>query len=127
MNVSSIQKHNYRKGGKVKRFILVLSVLGLVLLVAGCSVTKTYFHSTGTGATAFCWEVVTANADTQNALGIAGYTEGTCSANGFATTHYCALSGGTGSNAYTINEYWPASLSAADAQSACTLAGGTYH
>ncbi len=110
----------------MKRFIPVLMVVAAVILVAGCSVPKTYYWTQASSG--FCAEVMTADRDLQNALTSTGfYKEGTCSANGYGSAHYCSIASMTGSISYTINYYWSSATPASDVQSFCTALNGTYH
>jgi hypothetical protein len=112
----------------MKRVLGLLVVLAVVLLVAGCAQNKTYYLTAGGTVNGYCEEVSSNNTNIQNALTLAGYTLGTCASQGFSTSgHTCAFSFGSGTTSYDITEYWGSSVPSSTIQSACTLAGGTYH
>jgi hypothetical protein len=112
----------------MKRALGLLVMAALVLLVAGCAVEKTYYYTMGGTVNGFCEEVITNNADIQNALSASLFVEGTCAAQGFSTSgNTCTFSAGTGSTTYDIVEYWGSAVVPTYIQSACTMVGGTYH
>ncbi len=112
----------------MKRVVGLLVVLAVVMLLGGCAIDKVYYLTLGGTVNGYCEEVSTNNATIENELTLAGYTLGTCSSQGFNTSgHSCAFSFGSGSTSYDVTEYWGSSYSASTIQSACSLAGGTYH
>jgi hypothetical protein len=112
----------------MKRVLLVLVIAAVLLFAGGCSFLKTYYYAFGDAATGFCEQVTTNDGATQSDLVTGGFTEGTCSANGFATSHYCTTTSTTyGSGSVSISIYWGTSISPTDIQTACTSSGWTYH
>ncbi|MGA2973985.1 MAG: hypothetical protein ABSF77_01605 [Spirochaetia bacterium] len=115
------------KGEKMKRTLGLLVVLAAVLLIAGCSLEKTYYYAVSVGSGyGFCEEVTTNDSNVQDSLTTEGFTAGTCASQGYSGT-YCEFTGtSTGGKTYTIDEYFEGTYytSSVIAQ-ACTTAGGT--
>ena len=109
----------------MKRVICVLVAIAAVLFVGGCAFEKTYYYAVSFGGLSFCEEVVTNDTSISDSITTSGFKEGTCAANGYGSTHYCSISGSTGTKTYTINEYYSSSLTDLSTfQAACT---GTWH
>lgn len=111
----------------MKRLVLISLVVAVVLLVAGCAFNKSYYYVFGDASTGMCEQVTTNDSDIQNIVTTAGYSLGTCAAQGFGGSHYCTFSAGSGTTAYDVSIYWGTSFTATDIESACTGAGWTYH
>jgi hypothetical protein len=111
----------------MKRAVLIVLAAAIVLLFAGCAFEKTYHFVSGDTITGMCEQVTTNNSDIQNSLVMAGYTEGTCAAQGFGEAHYCTYTTGSGATSYEIAIYWGSDYDPAAIESACTTSGWTYH
>ncbi len=109
----------------MKRLIGLLVVLAVVLLVGGCSFSKTYYYAYGGTVNGYCQEVSTNNSTIESIVTLGGYTLGTCASQGF-TGHSCSFSYGAGTTAYDVTEYWGSAVTPSTMQSDCAAEGGTY-
>ncbi len=105
----------------MKKLLVVMIIMAVAtLVVVGCTATKTYSYST----TGVCVEVVTADKDVQNACVTAGYSEGACPTENQLGTcvGYVEIEG----QSFDATMY-EAIGTAAAAEAACNLMGGTWN
>lgn len=112
----------------MKRALRVLIIAAIVVFAVGCSFPKTYYFVFGDASTGFCEQVTTSDSTAQSDLVTGGFADGTCSAHGFATSHYCTTTSTSyGSGSISISIYWGTSFLPADIQAECSSSGWTYH
>jgi hypothetical protein len=112
----------------MKRALFIVLVLAAVLVVSGCSFSKTYYIAFTTAGLGYCQEVSTNDSNLQQDLESSGYTEGTCSGAGYSG-QTCSLSGLYSGKSYTITQYFQGDWAAAygSIEAYCESSGWTYN
>jgi hypothetical protein len=114
--------------GFMKKALLIVCALAAVLLIAGCSFSKSYYYGVSAGGYSYCQQVDTNDSDLQSSLETSGYKEGTCTANGYSGST-CSYSGTYGTDSYTITMYfggdWAGTVYGS-ASAYCSYFNGTY-
>jgi hypothetical protein len=112
----------------MKRTLLIVCALAAVLLVAGCSFSKSYYYGVSGGGYSYCEQVDTNDTDVQSSLESAGFKEGTCKANGYSGST-CSYSSAYQTKSYTITMYFGGDWSGTvygSASAYCSAFNGTY-